>query len=77
MRERELPLPQTQLAILPSAGVPRATIHHFDHAEDVTTDDDCDARGRLYRRSFLFWFRCEETGALRVWGTTTQKVTIQ
>lgn len=58
---RGIPVPETQYAILPSDGVPRATEHDWVATEEVAPL----AEGV---RSFVFKFRCRETGAVRVWG---------
>ena len=59
--EQEHPTPETTVAFLPSAGLGyrRATKHFYDHTL---------AKPGLTRTDHAFYFRCSETGALRVWG---------
>jgi hypothetical protein len=58
---RGLPVPDTQYAILPSAGVPRCTPHDYV----ATVEIEPLAEGC---RSFEFIYACKETGRTRRWG---------
>lgn len=62
------PVPETNTAFLPSAGLRerRATRHHYDHTapHTVPARDKTD----VPRTGHAHWYRCEETGALRIWG---------
>ena len=61
-------LPETTTARLPSNGLNnrRATVHKYDHSAVITiparTKDERPTTGLAH------FFRCEETGMLRVWG---------
>ncbi len=54
-------LPDTTKAFLPSAGLKerRATLHVFDHSS---------RQEKPKTECTVHWFRCTETGTLRIWG---------
>ncbi len=55
---------ETTKAILPSAGYNnrKATKHEYSHSEIVTLAGDSPVTGRAH------YFKCTETGELRIWG---------
>jgi hypothetical protein len=56
-----LPVPDTDFALLPSAGCPKVTEH--DYVSTIEIEPQAEGV-----RSFEFIFRCRETGATRRWG---------